>query len=570
MTRHRGLDGLVLASGTAIVVSGLVVNFVLSSPVEHLLASSPAEFATAFGRLTGISRGVFTGLGLLTSVLILISLVREGGIGARRSRLRLVAIVALVGAGLVGALAIDPVQRAILAAAPTASASLPPLLESWSRWGRVNLGMAAVALIALVLAHRAPVVPTDRAGALAPAHRRLLLLLSTATLFEGYDRFIVTLALPYIARDLGAGEGVLGWALSVIRGGALLAIGLCLLADRVGRRGVLLWTVLGYTLVTALTGLSRGLSEFVALQVIATIFLTTELALAQVVIAEEFPATSRGLGQGLLGASAALGAGLAAALFPAFVGSALGWRGLYFVGIVPLLIVGYLRRSLPETSRWQHLHDADRQAGGVLRVLAPAHRRRFLALVAIAAGATAAFAPAFSFASYRATNTFQWTPAQVSTMIITGGGLGFWGWMLFGRLTDIVGRRPTAIISLIGSAAAIVAFYSTSGLFPAFAAIVFFESGITVSVNALTTESFPTALRATARAWVTNAAVAGATVGLALVGLLSATMGGHAPIVALLGFLPLGLVPLVFLIPETFGRELEVTSGEAAEVLDRA
>ena len=124
-------------------------------------------------------------------------------------------------------------------------------------------------------------------------------------------------------------------------------------------------------------------------------------------------------------------------------------------------------------------------------------------------------------------------------------------------------------MSLIGAAAAIVCFYSTGHLFPAFAAIVFFESGITVSVNALTTESFPTALRATARAWVTNASVVGATIGLALVGLLSTTMGGHAPIVTLLGFLPLLLAPTVFLTPETFGQELEVTSGEAAEALDR-
>jgi MFS transporter, putative metabolite:H+ symporter len=569
MTRHRVLDGLVLVSGSLLVSAGLVVNFVLWPPVERLLASSPAEFATAFGRMTGIARGAFTALGLLTSVLILISLVREGGIGARRGRFRLLAIVALVGAGLVGALAVDPAQGAILAAARTASSSLAPLIEHWSRWGLLNQGLAIVALVALVLAHRAPLVASGGAGALSPAHRRLLLLLSTATLFEGYDRFIVTLALPYIAHDLGAGEGVLGWSLSVIRGGALLAIVLCLMADRVGRRGVLLWTVLGYTVVTALTGVSRGLADFVALQVVASVFLNTELALSQVVIAEEFPATARGLGLGLLGAAAAIGAGLAAALFPAFVASPLGWRGLYFVGIVPLLIVGYLRRSLPETTRWANLDQAERRSGGLLRVLAPAHRHRFLVLVALAAGATAAFVPAFSFASYRATNSFQWTPAQVSTMIITGGGLGFWGWMLFGRLSDAVGRRPTAIVSLIGAAAAIVCFYSTGHLFPAFAAVVFFESGITVSVNALTTESFPTALRATARAWVTNAGVVGGALGLALVGMLSSAMGGHAPIVTGLGFLPLLLAPVVFLIPETVGRELEVTSGEAGEALDR-
>ena len=154
-------------------------------------------------------------------------------------------------------------------------------------------------------------------------------------------------------------------------------------------------------------------------------------------------------------------------------------------------------------------------------------------------------------------------------MIITGGGLGFSGWVLFGRLSDVVGRRPTAIVSLVGAAAAIVCFYSTGYLFAAFAAIVFSESGITVAVNALTTESFPTALRATARAWVVNAGVVGAAIGLALVGLLSSAMGGHAPVVTLLGFVPLILVPLVLLIPETYGRELEVTSGEAAEALDR-
>jgi MFS family permease len=194
----------------------------------------------------------------------------------------------------------------------------------------------------------------------------------------------------------------------------------------------------------------------------------------------------------------------------------------------------------------------------------PAHRFRFLVLVLTAAAATSSFAPAFSFASYRATDTFGWTPAQVSTMILVGGGLGFWGWIVFGRMADIVGRRPTAILCLLGSAAAIAAFYRTPYLLPALAAIVFFESGITIAVNALSTECFPTALRATAKAWITNASMAGAVIGLALVGALSARMGGHAGVVALLGLLPLAIAPLILLLPETFGRELEVVSGEQA------
>jgi MFS transporter, putative metabolite:H+ symporter len=572
--RHRVLDGLVLAGAAAYVATGLLVGFVLWPGVARSLGDASA-FADGFARLNALARALITGLGVFTSVTVLVALVREGGIAGRRGRLRLLAIAALIASGLVGALGLEPATHAVLEAARGAAGSLPDLLARWNTWRVTNLVLGLVALTVLVIAHRSPIVVSESAAVLTSHHRTLLLLLGTATLFEGYDRFILVLALPYIAKDLGivaadvtgpaakaAAEGALGWALSAIRGGALLAIPLCLMADRVGRRGILLLTVLGYTAATALTGMSRGLGDLIALQLVATMFLTAELALAQVVIAEEFPAAARGLGQGLLGAAAAVGAGLAAALFPVLVATSLGWRGLYFVGIIPLLIVGYLRRSLPETRRWSELDDAERRSGGLLRVLVPGLRGRFLILVALAMGATASFATAFSFASYRAIDTFGWTPEQVSTMILTAGGLGFWGWIFFGRLSDAIGRRPTAIIALLGAAVAIAAFYRTPVLFPSFAALVFFESGITIAVTALSTECFPTVLRATARAWVTNAGVIGAVLGLGLVGALSGRMGGHAAVVALLGLLPLVLTPLLLLLPETFGRELEQVSGE--------
>ncbi len=358
---------------------------------------------------------------------------------------------------------------------------------------------------------------------------------------------------------------MLGLALSVIRGGALAAIVLGLFADRVGRRRILLLTVLGYTIATGLTGLSRGLLDFVLLQLVAVAFLNTELSLAQVVIAEEFPAAARGMGQGLLGAAAAVGAGLAAMLFPILAPTSLGWRGLYLIGIVPLLIVGWLRRSLPETARWSQLDPSARRAAGMLAVLAPAHRRRFLTLVALAAGSVAAFGAAYSFASYRATTTFGWSPARVSTMVLVGGGLGFWGWILFGRFTDTGGRRVAGSIALVGLGAAIVTFYATTYLFAAFAALVFFEAGTTIAVNALSTEVFPTALRATARAWLTNAGVAGGMLGLLAVWLLSERAGGHAGVIAILGLVPFALAPLMFVLPETRGRELEAASGEVVE-----
>ena len=189
----------------------------------------------------------------------------------------------------------------------------------------VLTGAAAAAGTALVLADRAPrpAPPLEGATTLSSRHRSLLLLLSSAALFEGYDRFIVSMALPNIARDLGGSAGALGWALALIRSGAIAALFLGRAADRFGRRRMLLVTVLGYTLATAGTGLSTSLVAFVVLQMFALAFLSAELALAQVVVAEELPAGSRGFGQAMIGAAGAIGAGLVAILFPIMAESSL-------------------------------------------------------------------------------------------------------------------------------------------------------------------------------------------------------------------------------------------------------
>jgi MFS family permease len=92
---------------------------------------------------------------------------------------------------------------------------------------------------------------------------------------------------------------------------------------------------------------------------------------------------------------------------------------------------------------------------------------------------------------------------------------------------------------------------------PAFAALVFTEAGVTISINALGTELFPTHLRATAKSWITNAGILGATAGLAIVGALSERAGGAAAVIALLAIVPMFAAPLLFAVRETRGEELE-------------
>jgi hypothetical protein len=325
-------------------------------------------------------------------------------------------------------------------------------------------------------------------------------------------------------------------------------------ADRRGRRGLLLGTVLAYGR-DGRPGLSRDLVEFVACQLVAEVFLVTELSLAQVVIAE-VPAHARISSDRSARYVRRARRRDGAVLFPDLQETSLGWRGLYFVGVAPLLVVAYLRRSLPETRRWQ---DA-RERGDTRRAGSWSWSRR-------APGATssrwsaspsrsARAPPAFAFVSYRATNVFGWSPSEVSAMVLVGGSLGM-AVVPHRASRRRLGRRRTGMWSFVGVGAAAWAYYDTRWLAPAFALLVFVEAGATVALNALGTELFPTHLRGTAKSWITNAAVVGAIAGMGCVGAFGDTAGGADTVIRLLALLPIVSAVALVALPETSGLELE-------------
>ncbi|HVN36562.1 MAG TPA: MFS transporter, partial [Myxococcota bacterium] len=191
-----------------------------------------------------------------------------------------------------------------------------------------------------------------RPPALTRRQWRVLGLVSIVGIFEIYDVFLLSLNLKQIQADLGIAESHLGLLAGLVRAGALFSLPVTLAADRLGRRRILLVTILGYTLCTGATALAPNTATFVVFQVLSRVFAGGESAIANVVVAEEFDAESRGWGIGALGALAACGGGLAALAF-AFVNVLpFGWRSLYALGLVPLGIVAHLRRTLPETARF--------------------------------------------------------------------------------------------------------------------------------------------------------------------------------------------------------------------------
>src|SRR5919106_5101493 len=136
----------------------------------------------------------------------------------------------------------------------------------------------------------------EAAAALDGHHWKLLGALGAASFFEGYDINIVIVALPQIRDTFGLSQAQASLWLSVLYLGALPAMLVSRWADRLGRRRLLLFTIWGYTLTTAITAVAPNIVAFALLQFIARAFLIAEVAIAWTLIAEELPARSRGLG----------------------------------------------------------------------------------------------------------------------------------------------------------------------------------------------------------------------------------------------------------------------------------
>jgi putative MFS transporter len=395
----------------------------------------------------------------------------------------------------------------------------------------------------------------------------LLGLVSLALFFEQYNSSVLTSALKYIADDLGMAAPELGGFLAVIELGNVAAFLVVPFADLIGRRRVFLAAVTLCSLGTLATAFAQSAPQFVVVQMATRTFMLTASSVALVIVTEEFPARYRGWAIGMLGALAACGNGLGAALFAAIETLPHGWRTLYGIGLVPLLLLPLLRARVAETRRFD-LHRAaapDRELTGWYRPvirLARTYPGRALGIAA-AGGLTAVGSSAvFQFTGYFTLTVHQWSPVQFSLMFIVGGALGIVGNVVAGRLSDRVGRRAVGFAFLTLFPLGSWLFYHGPGWVLPFAwvAFLFCNTAGGVIVRAFSTELFPTSYRGTAAAWLSLVQALSWAGGLALVGLGTHDAGDIARTTSLLALAALGAAVTLLALPETFGRELEVIS----------
>ena len=408
--------------------------------------------------------------------------------------------------------------------------------------------------------------------------RFLFALLMSATVFEGYDITIFHLCTPDIAQTFAMGDPAVGVMASIVRIGGMASFFFVLLADRYGRKPVLSATVLGYTVFTLLTSMSSGVVSFTLFQSAAQVFLAAEFGVAVTMISEEFPDDRRGRAVAGLHMVAIVGVIAAGLVYGAMSGTAWGWRGMYALGVVPLVLVAFLRRGLRETARFDALEQKRVRAGverppllaqlrATSALLLGPYRSRLLVVAGLWNSIGLVGGPTITYFSLYARRDHGWSADDLGTTVILAYVGGTLGSLLSGVLMDRIGRRVTAAVFYALSAAGMYMLFTSDAhaeiLFAEVATMFAYQASRTAT-SALSTEPFPTEIRATGYSltvqvigqlfWMLSPLV---------IGLLAGPLGGLGRAASLFAVGPLAGIALLAFVPETRGRSLEDV-GEAA------
>jgi MFS family permease len=365
-----------------------------------------------------------------------------------------------------------------------------------------------------------------------------------------------------VTAKVGLSSTTLGIGLGVIRLAALGSLPLAGLADRLGRRRVLLGcSALGLA-ISAAAALSPTYWWFVALFAASRPLLSATNAVSGVIAAEETRSVDRAKAIALVTAAYGVGAGLTG-IVRGVAGEGLSWRGLFALLLLPLALIPLLSRRLEEPERFERARGAGAAArtgqGRILRHVAAGQRPRLWLLTGLTAAIGLVTGPANSLLFVYSESVLGLGRSTTAAMLVAAGVVGLGG-LLAGRwAADRLGRRRTAGATLAVVALAGVLTYSGSAAAAVggYLLAILASAAFAPAVGSLAAELFPTSVRATVAGWLAAGGVLGAVSGLVVFGLLVTVLGSFAAAAALL-FLPVVLVaPLFARLPETLGLELE-------------
>ena len=435
---------------------------------------------------------------------------------------------------------------------------------------------------------------------LGTGHRRITILAGLGWMFDAMDIGLLSFVLVAIAREWNLSQAQVGSAISVGLFGMFLgALVAGTLADRYGRKPIMLATLILYSAATGLTALAWGYGVLLILRFITGLGLGGELPVASTLVAEIAPARHRGRLVVLLESFWAYGWILAAVLGYLVV-PRYGWRAAFLLGALPALYVFVLRRSLPESPRFllrQGRHEEARLAaaqvgvvgdvaleddptrngqgrGALQQLWAAQYGRRTVMLWLLW------FGMVFSYYGI-----FTWLP-QILTREQGYGLQTSFGFVLLITLAQVPGyfsaavlverwgRKPTLVSYLLACAVATLLFglrglgadASREELLLWGSLVSFFNLGAWGVVYAYTPELYPTAIRGSGTGWAAGVGRVGGIVGPYLVGIMLGTwnLGTVAIFSMFAGVLLVIAIDVWLLGEETKDQTLETAAAGSA------
>ncbi len=412
-------------------------------------------------------------------------------------------------------------------------------------------------------------------------------------MFDGYETYALVLVAGIATRQLIAADQVaqlpiyvggllcvtlLGWA----TGGVLAGI----LADYVGRKRMRMYSILWYAAFTGLTALAPNYWVLLGMRFLTGLGLGAEWGPGTAMVAEFWPPAVRGRAAAVL--QSAFGFGFLAASAAWFLIGPLGagaWRYMFLLGVLPALLLLYIRTQVQEPALWVTAAER-RQAAreraargqaldaaehGLLRftmaqVLAvPVLRRRLFLLVLMSLStnvgwwATSTWIPQYAaqLAGGASLDAAQWATYTALTYNL-GAIVGF---LALGTVADLWGRKPATFLFFLGSVVIVellfLGVHEPRLLLFAAAVNGFFTSGLFTWMPIYTPEVFPTYVRGSAISMVFDSSRYVAAWGPLLAGWLITALGGIGTAAAIVGLIyVLGLVITPWAGPETRGQPL--------------
>lgn len=387
--------------------------------------------------------------------------------------------------------------------------------------------------------------------------RKLLFSAGLSWLFDAMDVGILSFIVAALSVEWGLGAQQIGMLTAInsigMAAGAAVAGSL---ADRYGRKSILLWTLLIFSVASGLSALATSFIVLCLLRFITGFGLGGELPVASTLVSESVPAKDRGRAIVLLESFWA-GGWILAALISYFIIPAYGWRMAFVIGALPVFYAVYLRRSIQDSPRFvaqQHIKLSLKER--LASIWSVKNRRSTIALWILW------FTVVFSYYGM-----FLWLPTVMVmkgydlvrsfqyVLIITLAQLP--GYFTAAYFIEKFGRKFVLVIYLLLTACSAIWFSNADSagmLIAAGMSLSFFNLGAWGAMYAYTPELYPTAVRATGVGFAASFGRVGGVIGPYLVGMLVAKGASIATVfVVFFVAIVIGAFTVLFVGKETKG-----------------